>query len=207
MTRTAVALTAMLALTLAGCSQASEDDPVPTPTPTATEQAGDSESAGTQWAEGVCVATSDLQASIDQLGTSVEIDPTSLSDALDQVRDQVSTQAEAVTMDVEALGEAVTAVPDDLDPTVAAAAEDLQSDRQALADAVNDLQAAVAGLTGADDAVAAARELPGVVEALAVTRVQATALRGSLQELSTAGSDALRAAFANADACGDLLGP
>jgi hypothetical protein len=204
-TRPVVAV--LLALVLAsagGCGGGSEEQPAATSAP-ATAAEGDGTASGADWADGVCAATLDLQASVDELGQSIQVDVGSGQAALDQLKEQVAAQAAAVTADAEALGDALRAVPEQADPDVAAAAADLQADREALGESVDNLGAAVTDLAAAADASSAIQALPAVAEQLVATRLQATAVQGSLQELSTTGSEAARASIADADACGDLL--
>jgi hypothetical protein len=177
---------------------------VATQTPATTAE-GDGTASGADWADGVCAATLDLQASVDELGQSIQVDVGSGQAALDQLKEQVGAQAQSVAADAEALGDALRAVPEEADPDLAAAAADLQADREALADSVDDLRAAVSDLTAAADASSVVQALPAVAEQLVATRLQAAAVQGSLQELSTTGSQVVRASIADADACGDLL--
>jgi hypothetical protein len=199
----------LLSLVLAavgGCGGADDDLSATTGTPATTSQETSEGTAdGADWADGICAATLDVQVSIDELGTSIQVDVGSGTAALEQVKQQVAVRAEALAADVEALADAVRALPDPPDPDLTAAAQDLEDDRQALSAAVGDLRAAVSDATAAEDAASFLQAVPAVAEQLAVTRLQATALRGGLQELATVGSETVRASIAEADACGELL--
>lgn len=169
-------------------------------------ETGAAASSATDWADGICMAMADVESSVDDLGTSLEIDLGSAGEVLGQVKDQVAAQADAVAADVKVLADAVTSLPVDPDPEVASAAADLQESQTALSSSVDALRAATAEVTAAETGAQLVAAVPGVTQQLALVRADATGFRASVQELATAGSETARAAFADADSCTDMLG-
>jgi prephenate dehydratase len=194
------ATVAVLTLLAAGCGGAdSGADATSAAEPTAaTESASDA----VAWAGGVCEAADALRTSIDDVGSSLEVDITGEGDALEQVRDQLAEQVQVVGQDVTELTSALAAVPTTAeDEDVVAARDDLQQSRDDLQAAVDELSASVEVVQDAAGAGELAGALAQATTAFVATRAALTAFADDVQAVSQAGGDAARAAFEQAPSC------
>jgi hypothetical protein len=193
----------LAALLVAGCGgDADESDAAATPTATtgAVSPTPTGGSDATAWADGVCQATTDLETSLDALGSGLQVEVGS-GGATDQLREQLRTQVETVRGDTEALGDALTAVPTDADPDTAAAAAQLEQDRAALQQSVAELSTSAGALADAGNAATLAATLADLGADLAAVRVAATSFATSLRALASSSATSVQSAFASAPAC------
>lgn len=166
--------------------------------------ATDEPTTAVDWANGVCEAAEEVQASVDALGDSLAVDPSSDTDILDQLGEQVSEQTDEVRASIEGLGDAVRDVPEDADPQVSDASDDLDADAASVRDSIDELQDSaqqVADAQGVQDLATAVTE---AATALGVTVDQVVALVDDLQRLASEGADAVQDAFAEAPSCEEL---
>lgn len=192
--RTAAAVATAVVLAVSGCSGTSE-----TTEDTADESAS---TAGlTDWADGVCSAADAVEASLDDIGSSLEVDLGSSDAVRDQLGEQVRTQAEAARDDVRDLAAAISSVPTGSDAEVEAAVAQLQEDQQTLQESIDELRVTASGLADAENVGALASEIGAVGAGLAQTRTDAAAFAAGLRALAETGSESIRAAIAEAPAC------
>lgn len=159
------------------------------------------EQTAVDWAEGICVAVEEVEASLQALGSSLEIDQESDADAIEQVQEQVEEQTDALVSNVEDLGTAVRDVPMEADPEVTTAADELEQEGAALDDSVVDLQDAASTLTDAENVPDAAAAVADTATQLSATVDQAEAFASSVQSLASEGQGSVQEAFAEAPTC------
>jgi hypothetical protein len=199
-TLTVTAALAVLGLVAAGCGGSdSEADATSAAEPTA---ATESVSDAVAWADGVCEAADALRTSIDDVGSSLEVDITGEGDALEQVRDQLADQVQVVGQDATDLASALADVPAAAeDEDLVAARDDLQQSRDDLQAAVDELSTAVEVVADAAGAGELAGSLAQATTAFVATQTALTAFADDVQAVSEAGGDAARAAFEQAPSC------
>jgi hypothetical protein len=190
-----------LALVLSACGGGSDTGAQTTPTPTAQSTATASASDPVAWADGVCTATDDLQASLDAIGSSLQVNITGNGDAITQVRDQLAQQVKGVQDDASALASAVADVPTGSDPQLTAARDDLEQSRTALQTSLQTLATSIQDLTQASGAAELTSGLAAVTAAYVAAKADAGAFATSLQAVASAGGDTVQSAFADAPSC------
>lgn len=203
----ALGLVVLLGLTACGGSTA-DDDAAPTGPSGATASADATGSTdamsstdATAWAGAVCVAADDVEASLDALGTSVQVDIGSGTNLADQVVPQIESQVGDVGDSVSQLAATVASVPQGTDPELSAAADDLDVDRQALEGSLDGLRAAAGSLSEASGGAAVVDGVRAVATQLALVRLDAVTFADSLRTTAQQGSTAVRTAFAEAPSC------
>jgi hypothetical protein len=184
------ALLALSALTACGSSGTGTGTTTPTPTPSTVA-----------WAQGVCTSATDLKTSVEALGTSLSVDIGSGTSVLDQLKDQLGPQVDAVKTDVADLSSAIGAVPAGSDPSVQAAADQLAAARAALESSAAGIQTAAAGFQSASGLADRLTALKDVVSAAGAAKDDVAGLATALQGVAQSGSDAAKDAFAQAPAC------
>ena len=189
------------AVLLAGCG--SSDSPPasesagPTPMPTQTQ------SAAVTWADGVCLATTDLRDSV-RAGEALQIDPSSGATSVDQARAQVRERVTAVQQSAAALKSALSALPAGADPQVTAAQQQLQTASGRAQAAVDQLGAAATQVADAGTAAEIARALVNLKAALSGTANDLATYLETLRGAVNSGEQALRDTFGAAPACQEL---
>lgn len=207
--RTRLVLVAVAVSALLGTACGGEDAATPTQTsPAVSQGAGDATTDGTAWAGGVCTAADELQGSVDALGSSLQVDITGEGDALTQLREQLTGQAQAVREDASALAAAVADLPAGAsDPDLLAARDDLEQSRDDLQGAVDDLSASIDALATATGAAELATGVAQVTTDFVAARAALTAFAASVQQVAEAGDEAVREAFDQAPACAGWVDP
>jgi hypothetical protein len=184
------------------CGDSTDPQTAPTTSAELTSTAQASSAAdATAWAGGVCAAADDLETSLDDLGSSLQVDLGSGQDLSDQIGAQVQEQVDAVADAAGELAAAVVSIPSEADPDVAATAEQLEADREAVQASVDALRAAAGELVDAQDAAALVDGVAGIAAQLALVRLDAATFADSLRTAADQGSSAVRAAFLDAPAC------
>ena len=184
------ALLALSALTACGSSGSGSDTATPTPTP-----------SGVAWAQDVCSSATELKGSVEALGTSLSVDVGSGTSVLDQLKEQLGPQVDAVKADVGDLSTAIGAVPTGSDPGVQAAAAELASAKAALESSASAVQTAAQGFQSANGVVDRVAALGDVVTAAGTAKDDVASLATALKGVASSGSDSAKEAFAQAPAC------
>jgi hypothetical protein len=188
----AVGLAALLALTACGSSgSGSETSAASTPAVSDT----------VAWAGSVCQRTDELEASGDAIGTSISVDPGADATALDQIKEQLTPQVEAVKGDVVDLAGVLAEVPAGSDPAVAAAAESLTAARTTLQTSSDALKASVQTFQDAQGPANRLLALKDVVTSFGTVRTDSEAFTAALKAVGTSTDAAVKDAFAQAPEC------
>jgi hypothetical protein len=205
-TRPTFVLAALFSVvSLAACGT-SNGSPQSTP-PAGTAAPSASADASVAWAQGVCLASADLRASLAQLSAVPSIDPSSAATSADQVRSQVKDQAAAVRQSAASLQTALTALPAGGDPDVVAAQQQLQTAAQRAQQSVAQLGDAAGKVTDSTTAGTLARSLVSLKGALRGTAADVSAYLDSLRASVGSGKAAVHGAFAGAPACAAAAAP
>lgn len=193
-----LAVVGVTLLTLTACGSSGNGagtSTAPVSTPSASEAAD-----GVAWAESVCQQADALDASVAAIATSVSIDP-SAGDVLDQLQKQIGAAVDTVNGDVADLASAVASVPKGADPALVAASEQLTSDRAALESSTEALKTSATTFSGADGVLGKVTAFGAVSTAAGQTADAAKTFSASLKQVSEAGGEATKAAFAAAPTC------
>lgn len=188
----AVGLAALLALTACGSSGSGSESPAAS-TPAVSDTVA--------WAGSVCQRTDELKASVDAIGTSISVDPGADATALDQIKEQLTPQVEAVKGDVVDLAGVLAEVPAGSDPAVAAAAESLTAARTALQTSSDALKASVQTFQDAQGPANRLLALKDVVTSFGTVKTDAEAFTAALKAVGTSTDAAVKDAFAQAPEC------
>jgi hypothetical protein len=186
----------LLALTACGSSgNAADSSSAPVSSPSASEAADD-----VAWAESVCQQADKLDASVAAIATSVSIDPNA-GDVLDQLQKQIVAAVDTVKGDLGALASAVASVPKGADPALVAASEQLTTDRTAPDSSIDALKTSATTFSEADGVLGKVTAFGAVSTAAGQTADAAKTFSASLKQVSEAGGDAAKKAFAAAPTC------
>lgn len=197
----ALLVTVAAAALVAGCGGSNPGEGA-----TSAEPAGSATTAaaGVVWADDVCSASSELQATVDEARGAPEVDPTGSETSLDQARTQAQEDVAAVRESASALGATLTEIPAGAEPGLVEAQEQLQTASERAQDAVDQLGTVAAEITEAETPA----EITVGLGALGV------ALRGTAEDVSSYvdllaatvndGEEAVRDAFGAAPACAAL---
>lgn len=191
---------ALLALTACGSSGNGAGS---TSAPAATSGGGSTataDSASVAWADNVCTKADALDASVSSVVSSISIDPKA-GDVLDQLQQQIGSSVDTVKAAATDLASAVADVPKGSDPALVAASEQLNSDKAALDSSIDGLKTAATTFSEADGVLGKISAFGGVSTAAGQVGDAAKTFADSLQNLTTTGGDAAKAAFAAAPTC------
>ena len=189
-----------VALLLTGCSDSSqpEQPAPPTGAPSATVTAS---SAAVMWADGICTATTGLEAAIRQVTATLKFDPTASETAIDQTKAQARDRVAAVQQSVNDLRTAIAAVPPEAQDSVAAAQQQLAQTADRARSAADQLGAAAQQVADAQTRAETATALAGMATALAAASAGVTAYVDALRQAADSRDPVVRSAFATAPAC------
>jgi hypothetical protein len=198
MRRTTTFVTALAAaVLLVGCSDANSPSgsgpTAPTPTP----------EVAVAWANAVCTASTDLRASVQSAGATLEAGLSGSASSLEQTKEEVRGQVDAVQESAASLARTLSGVPVGADPQMAVLNELETASRGALA-AVDKIRAAAAQVA---DAQTLAEVTAGLEALKAAVAEAATGLRTYLETLRTTvgpGQQAAQESFGKAPACQEL---
>lgn len=199
----AVGLLALAALTACGTTSDNASETITASSPAASSPAA---SDAVAWAGGVCQRADELQASVDALGSSISVDPGSDGTALDQIKEQLQPQVEAVKGDVVDLAGALAAVPAGSDPAVAAAAEGLTAAKTTLESSADALKTAAQTFQDAEGVANRVLALKEVGTAFGTVKTDAAAFTTALKGVGTSTEAAVKDAFAQAPECSAYTG-
>jgi hypothetical protein len=181
---------------LAGCSDTGGGS-----SPTA-QASGDADAGVVAWADGVCTATTDLEAAVQEVSTGLQVDPTASGEALDRARTEVAERVGAVRVAADDLRAAVsTSPPGVLSKELAAAQDELSATADRAHAAVEELAAQGAALADAGTPAGTAAALTAAGGALAAVGTGVQTYLASLRESADSQDPVLREAFAEAPAC------
>ena len=190
---------------LAGCSDSSDtgsSEPGLSAPPTGTPSATVTAAPGVvTWADGICTASTGLEASIQQVTTTLQIDPTASSTVLDQTKAQARERVAAVQQSANDLRTAIAAVPPEAQDGVAEARQQLTQTSDRASGATDQLAAAAQQLADAQTRVETAAGLAAMGTALAAASAGVTAYVDALRQTADSRDPEVRAAFAAAPAC------
>jgi hypothetical protein len=189
------ALVALVAVALlAGCSEASDDG---TTTPSAESSGAD---AGVvTWAGGVCAATTDFEAAVQQMTAALRAAP---GTPPDQVRTEVSERVGAVRGAADDLRAAVsTSPPGELSKAVATAQDELAATADRARTASEELAAQGEQLAAAQTPAETADALAAARGAFQEAAAGVQAYLASLSATAASRDPVLSNAFAEAPAC------
>jgi hypothetical protein len=189
----AVGLAALLALTACGSSSDGGSETSAASTPAVSDTVA--------WAGSVCQRADELKASVDAVGTSISVDPGADATALDQIKEQLAPQVEAVKGDVVDLAGALAEVPAGSDPAVAAAAESLTAARGSLETSADALKASAQTFQDAQGPANRLLALKDVVASFGTVKTDAEAFAAALKAVGTSTDAAVKDAFAQAPEC------
>lgn len=142
-----------------------------------------------------------VTASVAALGSSITVDITAGSAALDQAKTQLAAQANTIKDNVTALVDAVTTVPSGADADVTAAAAQLGQDKQALETSVENLRAAGEQLASATDPAGRVKALAELAASFGVAKTALQTFTSSLKTTASTGASSVKSTFASAPAC------
>jgi hypothetical protein len=202
--RAAVALVAVALL--AGCSGDGDGDGEQTPAATgasSTSSASGTADAGVvTWADGVCAATTDLEAAVGQVTAALQVNPSASGTALEQAKAQVAERAGAVRGAADDLRAAVnTSPPGVLSQGVAEAQDKLSATADRARTALDELAARGTALADAQTPAETAAALAAAGTALATAGAGVQSYLATLKESAESRDPVLRNAFAEAPAC------
>ena len=193
--RAAVALFAVALL--AGCSGEADGE-----SSAATQTSQEADAGVVTWADGVCAATTDLEAAVQQVTAALQVDPGASGTALDQAKTEVSERAGAVRGAADDLRAAVnTSPPGVLSQEVASAREELSATADRARTAAEELAAKAAQLAEAQTPTETAAAVAAAGGALAAAGTGVQAYLASLKQTAESRDPVLHNAFAEAPAC------
>ncbi|MGD9955879.1 MAG: hypothetical protein AB7O74_10065 [Candidatus Nanopelagicales bacterium] len=198
-TRSLLAVTGAALLALTACGS-SGDGAATTTAPAASGSETAAASDAVAWADTVCQKADALDASVASVASSINIDPQA-GDVLDQLQQQIGAGVDAVKASATDLATAVAAVPKGSDPALVAASEQLTSDKAALDSSIDSLKTAATSFSEADGLLGKVTAFGGVSSAASDVGNAATTFATSLQNVTSTGGDAAKAAFAAAPTC------
>ena len=193
--RAAVALFAVALL--AGCSGEADGEST-----AATQTSQEADAGVVTWADGVCAATTDLEAAVQQVTPALQVDPAASGTALDQVKTEVAEGAGAVRVAADDLRAAFnTSPPGVVSGEVASARQELSATADRARTAAEKLAAQGAKLAEAQTPAETAAALAAAGGALAAAGTGVQAYLASLKESTESRDPVLRDSFAEAPAC------
>jgi hypothetical protein len=201
---TAVAAFLSVAALLAGCSESPDGEPAAETSATGTPGAtGDAPDAGVvTWADGVCSATTDLEAAVQQVTAALQVDPAASDTALDQAKAQVAERVGAVRVAVDDVRSAIsTSPPGVVNEQLTAAGQQLSATADRARTAADQLQAQGQALADAQTPAETASALAAAGAALAAARAGIQAHVAALRDTAQSRDPVIRDAFAAAPAC------
>ena len=187
-------------LLVAGCSAPAPENGQPAPTSSSAPPAATVTATSGEWAESVCGAADEVRTTLDAIGSGITFNPAADDSAREQVKTTLNAQVTAVSTSITALGTAIEAIPVDAD-----GAEELKSSlttsRQALDEAVQDVSAAAADVSGATTAKEFVTAGSRTVQAAKAAKSSAAMLLTTAHEAATAAGGDLKAAVDSAPSC------
>jgi hypothetical protein len=198
-TRSLVAVVGATLLALTACGSNSDGSGTTSP-PAASESGTASASDAVTWADTVCQKADALDASVASVASSISIDPQA-GDVLDQLQQQIVASVDTVKASATDLAAAVAAVPKGSDPALVAASEQLTSDKNALESSIDGLKTAATTFSEADGVLGKVTAFGAVSSAASEVGTAAQTFATSLQNVTSAGGDAAKAAFDAAPTC------
>jgi hypothetical protein len=207
LSRTTIVLAALFSVvSLAGCgsSEAPSSSAPPTSAPPTSAAPNASADASGTWAQGVCLASTDLRESIGKMSGPVSIDSSGSSTSVDQVHAEVNARIAAVRQSATALQTALTALPAGADPELVATQQQLQTAAQRAQQAVGQLSDAATKVADATTAATLATALAALTATLTGTSADVNAYLDALRGSVGSGQEAVQRAFGAAPACADV---
>lgn len=198
-TRSLVAVVGATLLALTACGSNSDGSGT-TSAPAASESGTASASDAVTWADTVCQKADVLDASVASVASSISIDPQA-GDVLDQLQQQIVASVDTVKASATDLAAAVAAVPKGSDPALVAASEQLTSDKNALESSIDGLKTAATTFSEADGVLGKVTAFGAVSSAASEVGTAAQTFATSLQNVTSTGGDAAKAAFDAAPTC------
>lgn len=196
--RCRAAVVALFAVALlAGCSGEGDGE-----SSAATRTSQEADAGVVTWADGVCAATTDLEAAVQQVTPVLQVDPAASGTALDQVKTEVTEGAGAVRVAADDLRAAVnTSPPGVVSGEVASARQELSATADRARTAAEELAAKAARLAESQTPTETAAAVAAAGEALAAAGAGVQAQLASLMESAESRDPVLQNAFAEAPAC------
>jgi hypothetical protein len=183
---------------LAGCSGDGDGD-ASAATPTS---ASGADAGVVTWADGVCAATTDLEAAVGQVTMALQLDPAASDTAIEQAKTEVAERTGAVRGAADDLRAAVnTSPPGVLSQEAAAAKEELTATADRARTAAEELAAQGTALAEAQTPAETAAALTAAGSALAAAGAGVQAYLAELAASVQSRDPVLRASFAEAPAC------
>jgi hypothetical protein len=194
---TTIVLALSAAVLLAGCSDADSTSGSgsagPTPAP----------DAAVAWANAVCTASTDLQASVQDAAAALETDLSGPVTSVDQAKAEVRGHAEAVQQSAAALARTLSGAPVGADQQSAVLTELETASRGAQA-AVDQVRTAAGQVADAQTAAELTAGLSTLKSAVTDTAAGLKSYLASLRGTVGAGEQAAKESFGAAPACQEL---
>jgi len=194
MTRTTrIAVTLAAAVILTGCGDA---EPASN---SGSSSAAPTPGAAVAWANAVCTASSDLQASVQEAGAALE-DASVSAGTVEQTQAEVRDQADAVQQSAASLARTLSGVPVGSDPQLAVLNE-LETASRAAQAGIEQLRTAAAQVADAKTAEELSTALATLKSTLTATANGVRAYLTSLRSTVGVGEQAVKESFGSAPAC------
>ncbi|WP_433727683.1 hypothetical protein ACQP2Y_13030 [Actinoplanes sp. CA-051413] len=200
---TIIIATLSSAVSLAGCGHPEGSSSAPAPAST-TAPAAVPAGASVAWAQQVCVTSTGLRESVQQLSAAVPTDPSSSSTTAEQIRAQVGVRVGAVQESAASVQTALTSLPAGADPDLVAKQQQLQTASQRAREAVDQLGVAAGKVTAATTATQTTTALLSLTATLSATGADVGAYLNAVRSSVDSRTQVVRSAFGAAPACADL---
>jgi hypothetical protein len=197
----AIALSLSSAVLLVGCGDSESPSTNGTSSPASTPD------ATVAWANGVCTASTELQASLRSADEAIKAGASSAPNAPDSVKAEVKDSVAEVHDSAANLARILSGVPGGVVPQTAQAQEQLLTAGKQAQESTDRVEAAGDKVAGASTAEELTSSVEGLKTAAETAAADLTVYLEAVRGVVAGSAEAVRYAFESAPACQSLIAP